>query len=154
MGKFKFKISKETKKKSLLISCGSRTAATSKIEHKAFHLGCCSSPRSAPLIFFIDFLNKYLPNVEAYFEPIRTSTMESFCENIYWLLAVNCFYKETPSQMFHWALNTLLQRSVAQKAGIHVAFLHWQALLRKFLFGICLFKVNDRNTKTMRSVQS
>ena len=45
---------------------------------------------------------------EAYFEPSQTSTMELFCKNSSQLVAINYFYKNSPSQMFNWVLNTPL----------------------------------------------
>ena len=45
----------------------------------------------------------------AVFRISRTSTMERFCENSYRHLAVNCFRKKAPSQMFDWAINTPLK---------------------------------------------
>ena len=39
-------------------------------------------------------------NAEACIEFCQALIMECFCENDYWFLAVNCFWKKTPSQMF------------------------------------------------------
>ena len=71
---------------------GSRTAAASKMEHfvhKAFHLGCCSSPRSAsdlgkftafasPLFFSTFFVNSSWTNLSvASFEQKRSLLIEN-----------------------------------------------------------------------------
>ena len=92
-------------------------------------------------IMYLDWQNDLWngKTAKVYFEFIRTSTMQLFCDNSYQLLAVNYFCKKNPSQMFEWILNMSLDYSrlkdVSEKNHQQKTFiLEWNGYSGSYLF--------------------